>query len=240
MPTGEVGTVSTTWAVFSVIGGSILGGAMSTIVAFVVQKRNLDAAKKQRDDDRLEVRKARGYALLFKMIRIASNIENLGKAMQGCFEEAARRGFKWDPWQIVQPIVPATDLVNFTPEEMALILSIDDKLFNEIASLDQLHNSTAALFDLYGTMRQKVLERFGAVMSGNFGTTGLTQAEHDWLAPRAAELNGLIAVLQQRADQDAKETWSVLIKLRNTLEEKLGIKHRLERRDGQPVTQPAA
>jgi hypothetical protein len=218
MPTGEVSTLS---AVFSAIGGSIVGGAISTIVAFVVQKRNLTAAKKQRDEDRLEIRKARGYALLFKMIRIASNIENLGKAMQSCFEEAARRGLKWDPWQIVQPMVPANDPVNFTAEEMALILSIDDKLFNEIASMDQLHNSTAALFDLYGIMRQKVMERFGAVMSGNIGVTGLTQSEHDWLAPRATELNGLIAVLQQRAIEDGKEAWGVLVKLRDSLKKKL-------------------
>ncbi|MEA2793385.1 MAG: hypothetical protein QOI87_765 [Bradyrhizobium sp.] len=236
MPTGEVSTLS---AVFSAIGGSIVGGAISTIVAFVVQKRNLTAAKKQRDEDRLEIRKARGYALLFKMIRIASNIENLGKAMQSCFEEAARRGLKWDPWQIVQPMVPANDPVNFTAEEMALILSIDDKLFNEIASMDQLHNSTAALFDLYGIMRQKVMERFGAVMSGNIGVTGLTQSEHDWLAPRATELNGLIAVLQQRAIEDGKEAWGVLVKLRDSLEKNLGVKHRLERRDGKAIGQPA-
>jgi hypothetical protein len=218
---------------------SIVGGAISTVVAFVVQKRNLTAAKKQWDEDRLEIRKARGYALLFKMIRIASNIENLGKAMQSSFEEAARRGLKWDPWQIVQPMVPANDPVNFTAEEMALILSIDDKLFNEIASMDQLHNSTAALFDLYGTMRQKVMERFGAVMSGNIGVTGLTQSEHDWLAPRATELNGLIAVLQQRAIEDGKEAWSVLVKLRDSLEKNLGIKHRLERRDGKAIGRPA-
>jgi hypothetical protein len=236
MPTGEVSTLS---AVFSAIGGSIVGGAISTVVAFVVQKRNLTAAKKQWDEDRLEIRKARGYALLFKMIRIASNIENLGKAMQSSFEEAARRGLKWDPWQIVQPMVPANDPVNFTAEEMALILSIDDKLFNEIASMDQLHNSTAALFDLYGTMRQKVMERFGAVMSGNIGVTGLTQSEHDWLAPRATELNGLIAVLQQRAIEDGKEAWSVLVKLRDSLEKNLGIKHRLERRDGKAIGRPA-
>lgn len=239
MPAGEVSTVSTAWAVFSVIGGSILGGAMSTIVAFVVQKRNLEAAKKQRDEDRLETRKARGYALLFKMIRIASNIENLGKAMQSCFDQAAQHGFRGDPWQIVQPMVPANEPVHFTPEEMALILSIDDKLFNEIASMDQLHNSTASLFDLYGTMRQKVMDRFGAVMSGSIGTTGLTQADREWLAPRASELNGLIAALQQRSDEDGKEAWGVLLKLRGSLEKNLGVKHRLERRDGKHI-EPAA
>jgi hypothetical protein len=118
-------------------------------------------------------------------------------------------------------------------------LSIDDKLFNEIASMDQLHNSTAALFDLYGIMRQKVMERFGAVMSGNIGVTGLTQSEHDWLAPRATELNGLIAVLQQRAIEDGKEAWGVLVKLRDSLEKNLGVKHRLERRDGKAIGQPA-
>ncbi|KJC60065.1 hypothetical protein UP10_15455 [Bradyrhizobium sp. LTSPM299] len=235
--TGQISTVSTAWAVFSVIGGSLLGGAVSTVVAFVVQKRNLDSAKKQREEDRLDVRKVRGYALLFKMIRMASNMENLSKAMRSCFDEAAKQGFRGAPWQIVQPMVPATDPVNFTPEEMALILSIDDKLFNEIASLDQLHNSTAAIFEAYGKMRQKVLDRFGAVMAGNVGVTGLTQEQANWLAPRATELNGLVAAMQQRCDQDGQELWAVLLKLRDALETKLGIKHRLERRDAQPVSQ---
>jgi hypothetical protein len=63
---GEVGTVSTAWAVFSVIGGTLIGSAISTAVAFYTQNKNLKAAKTQRDADRFESRKAKAYSLFFK------------------------------------------------------------------------------------------------------------------------------------------------------------------------------
>ena len=66
--TGEVSTISTAWAVFSVIGGSIIGGAISTTVAFVVQKKNLDAAKAQRKTELFEKRRATAYSFFFKMV----------------------------------------------------------------------------------------------------------------------------------------------------------------------------
>jgi hypothetical protein len=54
MPAGEVSTVSTAWAIFSVIGGTLIGSAVSTAVAFYIQKRTLSATKAQRDSDRFE------------------------------------------------------------------------------------------------------------------------------------------------------------------------------------------
>lgn len=233
----DPGTTTSWWTLLTAFGGSIFGATVSAIVSFSIQKRNLDAAKKQRDEDKLDVRKARAYSLLFKMIMLASSLENLGKALQSCFDEAKKHNFNGAPWQIVQPIVGGPDLVHFSAEEMALLLSIDDKLFNEIAALDQLHNSTAALFELYGKMRTKVLERFSAVMSGPIGTTGLTQEEAGWLAPRAVELNGLIESMQQRVDVDGKLAWDALAKLRDSLEANLGIKHRLiHKSEDQPQT----
>ncbi|WP_322514605.1 hypothetical protein SR870_16395 [Rhodopseudomonas palustris] len=223
----DPGTTATWWTLLTAFGGSIVGATVSAVVSFSIQKRNLDAAKRQRDEDKLELRKARGYSLLFKMIKLSSSLENLGKAIQSCFDQAEQHRFEGAPWQIVQPIVGGPDEVHFAPEEMALLLSIDDKLFNEIAALDELHNSTVALSNLYGQMRTKVLERFGAVMSGPIGAIGLTQEEVNWLSPRAAELNSLIEALKQRCDVDGAHAWSMLLKLRDSLEMNLGIKHRL-------------
>src|SRR5438552_1038721 len=119
----DVSTVSTAWAVFSVIGGSIIGATASTIVAFVIQRRNLTAAKQQREEERLERRKALGYSLLFKMIRLSSDLENLGKAVRQTIEDANSKGFKGSPFQVVQPIVPLPDKISFHPDEMGLVLS---------------------------------------------------------------------------------------------------------------------
>lgn len=221
--------IVTWWAVASAFGGSVIGATLGGVVNFVLQQRSLKAAKAQRDEDRTEVRKARAYSLLFKMIRLASSLENLGKAVRGCIAHAREEGFTGRPYQIVTPIIPSGDRIYFAPEEMALLLSLDDRVFNEIAALDQLHNSTAAIFDLYGEKRTKILERFGAVMTGSMGTTGLTQGEADWLAPRAVELDGLIEAMLQRSEEDGKIAWDALMHLRDMLDEKLGIKHKLER-----------
>lgn len=222
-------TTITGWALISAFGGSIIGATIGGVTSFVLQKRALKAAKGQRDEDRLEVRKALGYSLLFKLIKIASNIENLGKALKSCFAKAEQEGFQGRPYQFVVPVVPSADRVHFLPEEISLVLSLDGKVFNEIAALDELHNSTAALFDLYGEKRTKVLERFGAVMSGFLGTTNLNPNERQWLEPRAAELDGLIGVMLQRSEEDGKLAWDGLMRLRDLLDEKLGIKHKLER-----------
>ena len=221
---------NTAWAVLSVIGGSIVGAVISTIVSFSIQKRNLDAAKAHRDEDRLAVRKAQGYSLLFKMIKLASSVHNMKAALHGCFDTAKKLGHEWEPWQIVQPIVPPADRIHFSAEEMALLLSINDKVFNEIAALDNMHNSLASLFDLYGEMRQKVLERFGGEVIGTTVSAALTREQYNWLAPRALELNGLIAELQAQSDEDSKISWEALVILRDALETGLGIKHRIEQK----------
>jgi hypothetical protein len=94
MPAGEVGTVSTAWAVFSVIGGTLLGSIISSTVAFVILKKNLSAAKVQRESDRFENRKAQCYSLLFKMIRIHSSINILEKGTADSLAKAEAAGLK--------------------------------------------------------------------------------------------------------------------------------------------------
>src|SRR5437667_342978 len=93
----------TWWAIVSAFGGSIVGGTISAIVAFIVQKRNLEAARKQRADDRHEVRKAQAYALFFKMIRIHSSIVLLEQGNSESLKKADAAGYKGNLWQKILP-----------------------------------------------------------------------------------------------------------------------------------------
>jgi hypothetical protein len=234
MPAGEVGTVSTAWAVFSVLGGTIVGSVIGGSVSYWLQRKNLATAKAQRESDRFETRKALGFSLLYKMIQISSELNNSAVAISGSIEAGRKAGLV-DLYQVVQPPVPIADKVKFTPEEMALLLSIDSNLFNEIAALDNLHNSTIGLFELYLSRRTSVLERFGATMVGSIGTTGLTEADKNWLAPRAVELNGIAAVMFEQARNGAKLTWAALEHLHKMLERDFGLKQRLERDPNVPT-----
>lgn len=228
--TTEPQTIITAFAVFSALGGSLLGSAIGGGVSYWLQNRELAAAKTQRENDRTEIRKALGYTLLFKMIRLTSNLESLGKAVRQPLDAAKREGFDGAPFQIVMPVVPMPDKVTFSPEEMALVLSVDAPLFNEMSAMDELHNSTVALFDLYGAKRTSTMERFGARMEGIIGTTELTREQLDWLAPRATELNSLVEAMLQRTEQDGKEAWAALEHLHVVLEREFKLNHRLERR----------
>jgi hypothetical protein len=228
MLAGAAGNVITAWALFSAIGGSMVGAVLGGSVSYFLQRKALKAAKAQRDEDRFEIRKALGFSLFYKMIQISSELNNSAVAISGSIEAGRKAGLT-DLYKVVQPVVPIADKVKFSSEEMALVLSLDTKLFNAIAALDNLHNSTVALFELYLTRRTSVLEKFGATMAGNIGTTGLTEAEKNWLAPRTVELNGLAAAMFQQARDGAKRTWKALELLHAMLERDFGLKQKLER-----------
>ncbi|QQO31206.1 hypothetical protein JJC00_21405 [Bradyrhizobium diazoefficiens] len=155
---GQVSTVSTAWAVFGVIGGSIIGGAISATVAFLIQKRTLNAAKEQREAKRFEKRKAIAYSLFFKMIRIHSTIEVIKSTLDECVNAGKKKGFA-SYWQMILPLGNLPDRVRFTADEMALLLSLDSRLFNDLGPYDEVRNSLIDLYENYGRRRTDVLSK---------------------------------------------------------------------------------
>jgi hypothetical protein len=204
--------------------GATLGGAIN----YILQRAARAEAKKQRDTDRREVRTALAYAFLFKMIKIVSSLKHLGTTVRESLDEAASNGFTGAPWRVVLPVVNPPEPVRFTADEMGMVLSLDDKLFNSIAAFDELHNSTTAIFVAYGERRTKIMEKFGAKMQGNLGTSFLNEEEAIWLAPREVELNGLVAVMLQRTEEDYKEVAEGLKAVHALFVKEFDIKKKLE------------
>jgi hypothetical protein len=166
------------------------------------------------------------------MIRISSDLHNLGKAIVESLERAERDGFKGMPFQVVVPTIPLPDPVRFSPDEMAWVLSVDNDLFNEMGPLDELHTSTVAIFDLYNTKRDKLLEKLGAQMEGMIGTTFLTPEQKRWFDPRAVELNQLVEIMIQRSQRDAKEAWTAFDNLTAVVSKEFDMKLRFEKKPG--------
>lgn len=224
MASENTATAITWWAIVSAFGGAIIGGGIS----YILQRMNLLAAKKQREEDRMHVREALAYSLLFKLISIVSHLHHIQTAIKEMFAEANAAGFKGEPWNIMRPIFPIPESINFKPEEMALILSMDDKTFNEIASLDDIHNSTVRVLELHNSKRHAIMERFGAEMTGNIGTTNMTHEQAQWMAPRAVELNDIVNSIVDRIDRDTEAAKAGLKNLHNVLEKELKLKKKLE------------
>jgi hypothetical protein len=200
---GQVSTVSTAWAVFSVIGGTLVGSTISTVVAFLVQRRTLKAAQEQRDSDRFEKRKAIAYSFFFKMMRIHSTLVILNSTLVTFVDAGKKKGFK-DLWQMILPLGNPPDKVKFNADEMALILSLDIKLFDDMGPYDDVHNGLIDMYEMYGNRRMETLSKFGVeVMNGATGTHNLNAEQIAWLKPRAYELNQLAEAMVVRAAKEA-------------------------------------
>ena len=200
------------------------------LISYLLQRQAIAATKAKHDSDRNEVRKALALSLVFKMIRIASDLNNLGNSILESMERAKKDGVTGMPFQIVVPTVPLPDRVHFSPDEIAWVLSVDNNLFNEIGPLDELHTSTVAIFDLYNTKRGQALDRLGAEMNGMLGTTTLTHDQKLWFEPRAAELNQLVAHMIQRSQRDAKEAWAAFDKLTAVVSKEFNMNLRFEKK----------
>jgi hypothetical protein len=219
--------------------GILFGASISALVSFILQRSSFAEARRQKDIDRREVRKALGLALMFKMIRLASELHNLGKAVKESLDKARADGFAGSPFQVVTPIVPLPEPIRFLPEEMALILSIDNNLFNEMAALDELHNSTVAIFEIYNTKREAVMDRLGAEMNGGVGTTTMNAEQKRWFDPRAYVLNQLVEIMIQRTQQDGQQAWDAFEHLKSTIEKQFDMKLNFVR-NAEVDAQPAA
>ena len=116
---------------------------------------------------------------------------------------------------------------------MAWVLSVDNNLFNEMRPLDELHTSTVAIFDLYNTKRDKLLERFGAQMEGTIGMIFLTPEQEKCCALGAAELDQLVEVMIQRS-HDSKECSVAFNNLTAVVSKEFSMKLRFDKKPGVP------
>jgi hypothetical protein len=220
---------ATWWAVVSAFGGTIIGAVLAGLISYFLQRQSLAATKALHDTDRKEVRKALGYGLLFKMIRLCSDLSQLGKPVNEAVSNARTQGKSEEFWPLVLPILPLPDPIKFSAEEMALVLTLDNKLFNDMAGLDDLHKNAIALFGLYAEKRAALTDTLRPeAMTGNLGSTLLTRAERDRMRPRSVEMDMLIQGMLERTGQDAKIAWNCLGRLHRALEKEFDLKHKLE------------
>lgn len=210
---------------WAAIAGAIVGG----LIALVIQLVALWAAKAERKEDHNERRRALGYALLFKMIQIYSNLRQLRDHLAGAYERGLEDGLE-EPWQFVMPIVNVPDRVEFSTDEMSMLLSLgNDDVFNDLASLDQVHNSLCSVFQTYKLRRMMLTDLLpSGEMAGVRGFTNLTEAQVAILRPKMAELNDLVQSLSIACPRDTATAEDVLQRLADLLREKVGITQRIQ------------
>jgi hypothetical protein len=215
---------------WSSAAGVVFGAAIGATVSYLLQRNSFAEARRQKEADKREERRALGLNVFTKMIRIASTLELLRHTLDIAFSTAKAKGIKAPPWALVIPIANFPPRVHFEPKELTEIMRLDFELFNNIGPFDDVHNSVIDAFELYRTERNAITGTMKAEMSGNLGSTSFTAEEMRALAPRMAALDTLIDGMIKRTKIDAAEAWDLLQKLQAALNKEYNLKLTIERR----------
>jgi hypothetical protein len=205
------------------------------MVAYIVQVKALREGRRLRDDDHKRVQQAQGTALLFKMIRIHSDLHSIHRHIEDCFEDAEQKGVTGEPWQFVLPLANPPGPIHFSSEEMGMLLALKaDEVFNTVVPMDTVHNSLSDAVTVLNVERRALTERLnvdadevrGAVVSGV-----LKKDQMMALRPRMIEVNSLIQSIRAAARADAGQSREALVRLSTLFREKLALAYKLEFKD---------
>jgi len=214
---------------WSAIAGAIVGG----LVALCGQLVAFHEAKRQRIADERQRHRALGNSLLFKMIRIHSNIHAISKHFESCLNDASRAGFKGEPWQIILPLANPPEFIRFSPDEMGMLISQGcDEVFNAVMEIDAIHNSLIAAIKAFNKERILLGERIAGTSEvenaeGNVVSGIMTKEQFQVLRPIMIGVNSLFNAIRSDVQRDAAQSQVTLNKLHSLLRNKLGLPYKL-------------
>lgn len=218
---------------WSAIIGAIVGGLM----VLGAQMLALWADRKQRREDYKRAQQALAASLLFKMVRIHADYGGVHRYIEECFEEAAKKGMKDEPWRFVVPLASLSTPVHFSSDEMGMLLEQrDDSVFNSMLEADVHFNHFVGGLTTLQPMRAALMERIPPEqVTGATGRAVLPPKEYAALRPRMIEVNTLIEQLRVDARDGVKDAERLLDRLQKLLRERLDLPYKVAPVPEQPV-----
>jgi hypothetical protein len=211
---------------WSALIGAIVGG----LLALGAQMIALRAVRKQREEDHKRTQQALANSLLFKMMRIHSNFGGIHRYIEESFDEAKARGLGGPSWQFLRPFANVPPPVDFSPDEMAMLLAQkDDGVFNAVLGADGIHNSYMEILRTYKDERKALMDRLTPQrVQGDMGSGELSPQEMLILQPRIIDVSSLAEQLRTHAATGYSESTKVLDRLHKLLKERLGLPYKIE------------
>ncbi len=192
---------------WAAVAGAIVGALAGGGVTWALQSMQDRRRRKERDQ-------ALARSLIFKLIRIHSDLQGFKKHVDECATNANAHNLS-QGWQSLRAIANLPPRLSFSPEEMSYLLGLKNfDLFNKVVSLDVVHSSTIGIFEMYAARRTELTDMLPASsMQGAIGTTTMSAAQLAAFVPRATELDLLVADIKGRAEQDSKESRDALLEV---------------------------
>lgn len=214
---------------WAAILGAVVGAVVGGLVAYVVQLKALREVRSQRDEDRRLGQQALGRALLLKTTRIYSDFADVSEDFEGYIKSAKQHGHTGNFWMFYEPMAVPPDRVEFTYDEMGMILSLDDDdVFNLVHAMDMRHNSLiTAIQGLHCEWSDLVDRLPGNHVSGMPIETELTPDQALAVRPKMNRVNIIILEIAQLTAQLRDEAARSLLRLNGVLGQRLGLVHNM-------------
>ena len=190
---------------WAAIVGAFLGAVVGGLITYVIQLDSQAKADALRRQAQLDNQKALGHAIIYKLIAIHSHLKTFTQHFEHAFEGVAAENLKAEPWQFVLAVAANPNHINFTTDEMTLLVSLkEEELFNVMITLDAAHNMMVDLFNLMGKKREELIGMLPPdAVVGQVGSSLLDNRRFLAARPRMVELNMLIRDMRNYAAKDA-------------------------------------
>jgi hypothetical protein len=215
---------------WATIVGAIVGG----VISLAIQMISFREGRSIRQEDRKRQDEALARSLIFKSMRILSNIH----VIQGHFVEsdarAAADGVNAEPWEKYLPIANPPEPINFSSDEMGMLLGLkDDAIFNAMMDMDVRHNSIITTLKAFNTSRTALTEAVSSVgyldaEEGQRLSHIMPRGAATLLRPKMIEVNTLAEALKEISASDLEDSKRNLNNLRDLLEKKILFGYKLE------------
>lgn len=203
---------------------AIIGASVSGLIALGIQLLVLKQAK----DERAATEKARravvAKGLLFKTVRIHSDLMALAKHVSDGVAAGLQQRPPITGWAAVRPLSGEMEPVHYTADELAMASELgDDQLLQDVLELDWRHGTVLSIVTTYSRRRMELEDLVGGRVEGGVLHVEMNDEEYRFAAPRAAGLNQMIREMETYNAEDAARAGRALRKLSMLLREKVGI-----------------
>lgn len=199
-------------------------GVITTIIANghvsrTMISRTAEIAEERQAAEAADRKKALGHAALFKIMDIFSSLSHMRSHLHKCITQIGEDSTEY--WNVVIPTVNPSQKINFTTDEMAMIMALrDHSLFNIIINCDKIQNSWVDAMETYRRIRESLFEQLHPDdIYGDIGRSNLTREQYLRHYSKMTALNSIIQHLLDNADRDLKEAQFSLERLSSLLKE---------------------
>lgn len=208
-------------ALLGAVVGAVVGGVISWLLQWDGQRRQVKAAQQ----DRLERQQALAYSIIYKTLAIASHYAIYQRHFDKAYAEAETDPDVSEPWQFVLAMGDEPDPINYTADEMTLLVSLGMKeVFNNLLTLGEAHNQMGRLSVLYRAKREGLSAKVPiAAFAEGAATSDLTREQVLQARPLMVELNSIAETMRSFAQRDAKVSSETFDKATAEFREKLKL-----------------